>query len=104
MMGQVVVIGEGEEPPNPLRGAAYRVLWESFTPFNCTTSERLAEIALGFDGVRSWLETQDQSLRDPYEWSMAQIMAQINQRFTQQTLGDQVNAAFLTIPRPPGGS
>jgi len=88
------------EVPNPTNGAAYQVLFEAVQPAFCTTRDRQAEIKADFDKVTEWAKTQPPEVYGAYLWAIKEISKSIDQRMAANDLGNQVIAAYQSIPKP----
>lgn len=90
------------EVSNPIRGAAYQVLFERFNPANCSNRDHQSGIKLGLDAVLLWAKEQPEETYDAYKWATEKMLEQLEQRMVQNELGSAVGEAFKTIARPPG--
>ena len=88
------------EISNPINGAAYQVLFEKFLPAYCNTRERQAEITASFADITEWATTQPPEIHSAYVWAMKKISEDIEHRLKVNDLGNQVVAAYQSIPKP----
>lgn len=89
------------EVPNPTNGAAFQVLYERFHLAFCSTRGRQAEILAEFAKIAEWASTQPPAVKDGYLWAIKKHSDDIEHRLKINDLGNQVQAVFKTIPRPP---
>lgn len=90
------------EIPNPIRGAAFRVLYEAAQPVFCHTRERQAEIQAYLDSVILWARaTQSEEVATAYAGAAGDISREIEKQMKTLELGQQVQASYDSIPHPP---
>lgn len=88
--------------PNPLKGAAYQVLFETVWPANITSRDRLVEIEAEFARILDWArQTQTFDVVDAYQWAAKEILDGCRRTMAQSELANQVHALVGTIPRAP---
>ena len=89
------------EVENPMRGAAWRVLYERLYPHHCVTHERKAEIKAEIDSILEWAKSQHPDTREAYDWSAKRILSDIDRQMKVVDMNNQVNDIYGKIARPP---
>lgn len=87
--------------PNPIKGAAYQVIYETVWPANLTSAERLAEIEAECTRIVEWARTQPFDVTDAYQWAASEILKGCRQQLAQSDLAKSVHAVLATLPKPP---
>ena len=89
------------EIPTPESGAAYQILFERFQPANCQSHERLEVICKSIEEVIVWSQAQPKDIQEAYRFAVKLMVSQLNARMQQIKLSRAVEAAYISIPRPP---
>lgn len=89
------------ETNTPAHGAAYRVLYERLCPADCGSLERFEEMKTEMSDIVSWAGKQSSAVFEAYTWAAAKMTADLTKQLAHVILGNAVQQAFMTIPKPP---